>query len=387
MDKTFSATGVSVVTDSIALILLVFTLINSHGKRKIASRDWLILRAMFYVIMILCVADPFTFYLNKVSFAGAYVVDLILNSILFWGISTFAGLWAQFVYLRAYGEEHYLSHRHILIYISLLSVAMDLLIFANLFYPVIFRIDSETLEYQRVLPGFIAIYAGCYAYMGAGVFVSDRKKTKRWQYLLGTAIFFVLPVSCAGIIQFFFEGLSLVQIGAAISLITAYFYIQDERSFLDPLSGVFNHLYMNQFLRKNLSEGREQLGGIMIDIDRFKSINDRFGHLEGDKAISETGELLRSATQWNEICFRFAGDEFCVLTTGHSEEEVKELIARLDKTLQEYNAKKEKPYALSFSMGYTMGVKGDTVDSFISRMDQEMYKVKKARKQEEADPR
>ncbi len=74
---------------------------------------------------------------------------------------------------------------------------------------------------------------------------------------------------------------------------------------------MYSRHQLNQYLLRHAGRiGTKRLAGLLLDIDDFKSINDRFGHLTGDDAIANVGTLLRQSVLGIGQVFRYAGDEF-----------------------------------------------------------------------------
>lgn len=118
--------------------------------------------------------------------------------------------------------------------------------------------------------------------------------------------------------------------------------------------------------------------GIMLDIDSFKSINDRFGHLVGDDAISTAGNLLYTAVGDRGVLCRYGGDEFIILMDIQSQEEIMDVIDTIETQATLFNEAEKKPYKLEFSIGYgTYERNHETIDDFLKKVDASMYEDKK----------
>ena len=70
-----------------------------------------------------------------------------------------------------------------------------------------------------------------------------------------------------------------------------------------------------------------------MDIDNFKSINDCYGHFEGDLALEKTVQILRASVNRNDFVARYGGDEFCIILESDKEAEVEHVVARINKNL------------------------------------------------------
>ena len=110
---------------------------------------------------------------------------------------------------------------------------------------------------------------------------------------------------------------------------------------MDELTGLLNYRVLIEKLeeevRRKVRTGRE-FCFIMIDIDDFKRINDRYGHLEGSRLIAQMGPLLNAAcrTGSTDTCFRYGGEEFSILLAETSVEEALPVAERVRKTIEEY---------------------------------------------------
>lgn len=96
-----------------------------------------------------------------------------------------------------------------------------------------------------------------------------------------------------------------------------------EKALYDPLTGLRNRHHLEDTLRTQMSQAirnEEPVSCLMIDIDHFKSINDRFGHEAGDAVIKGVAAIIQRVTHDNGIAFRYGGEEFLVLLTGMDDE-------------------------------------------------------------------
>ena len=92
-----------------------------------------------------------------------------------------------------------------------------------------------------------------------------------------------------------------------------------EQALRDSLTGLFNRRYLDESLPRELSRARREQSPVTlvtIDIDRFKSANDRFGHPFGDRLLVKIGGILRTGSRQTDVACRYGGDEFVVLLVG-----------------------------------------------------------------------
>ncbi len=127
-----------------------------------------------------------------------------------------------------------------------------------------------------------------------------------------------------------------------------------ELSLVDDLTGLSNrrgfHVLATQIIlmakRMNL-----QAGFIFADMDKLKEINDTFGHAEGDKALVDLANILRSTFRSSDILARLGGDEFIVLSIESKDNLAEGMLARVRNRLEEFNQSGNRKYEISTSFG------------------------------------
>jgi diguanylate cyclase (GGDEF)-like protein len=100
----------------------------------------------------------------------------------------------------------------------------------------------------------------------------------------------------------------------------------------DFLTGLFNRRHLNDVMPQMLAVSqreRQPLAVAIIDLDHFKSVNDRHGHVAGDTLLAAFGALLNDNTRQSDVAFRFGGEEFCLLMPGSSAEVAQRKVLKL----------------------------------------------------------
>jgi diguanylate cyclase (GGDEF)-like protein len=162
-----------------------------------------------------------------------------------------------------------------------------------------------------------------------------------------------------------------------------------EASLTDPLTGLLNRRALQQEVTRLLSGGASdpssRLVVLMLDLDGLKHFNDTFGHHVGDRAIREVGRVLRGQLRHDDLCARYAGDEF-VVVLRHCDRIEGQVRAR---ELQEavaavrIDVRAGEGVNLSISVGGAASPEdGQTPDALIAAADSRMYRDKVKRKGE-----
>jgi len=125
-------------------------------------------------------------------------------------------------------------------------------------------------------------------------------------------------------------------------------------SVTDELTGLYNRRGFSFAAEQELKHAhrtKTDLVLLFFDVDRLKSINDAFGHAEGDEALKSAATALRSTFRESDIIGRWGGDEFAVLALDAPRGSVASLLCRLDETLGCLNCAEGTRYSISFSAG------------------------------------
>ena len=148
----------------------------------------------------------------------------------------------------------------------------------------------------------------------------------------------------------------------------------------DPLTRLPNRQAYNEKLSKAVQswqDNGEDLAVVVIDIDHFKSINDRFGHAAGDKTLQVVGKNLKQQLTENTFMARWGGEEFVLLLPGMSKQKVTSLLETMRTKLASLPFKfKQEKVTITASFGASFFKKGDTPEAVFERADNLLYQAK-----------
>ena len=149
---------------------------------------------------------------------------------------------------------------------------------------------------------------------------------------------------------------------------------------IDPLTNIYNRLYFFETAPK-IYESTKARGGdlavAMLDIDFFKTINDKYGHEGGDLALRQAAYLLRDTLEKADIISRFGGEEFCVLLSNCPPQETRKLFGKLREQF-ENTSFRYGSQTINFTVSVGISTQSTrSLDKMIGHADNLLYKAKK----------
>src|SRR5215813_6680773 len=156
--------------------------------------------------------------------------------------------------------------------------------------------------------------------------------------------------------------------------------IIEQQSFTDPLTEIYNRRALDQVAGRFISHARRRkvpLTFLMIDANKFKQINTRFGHLTGDFVLAELAGILKSSIRGSDAAVRYGGDEFLILLADTNVEGSENVIERIHAKLEDWNSSKHLDgVRMTVSVGAAEWHEGDTLDEVLDSADRKMYEQK-----------
>jgi len=160
--------------------------------------------------------------------------------------------------------------------------------------------------------------------------------------------------------------------------------LTQQQSFTDPLTEIYNRHSLEDMAGRFISQARRSkkpLTFMLIDVDQFKQVNTKFGHLTGDVVLANTAALLKHSVRGSDAVFRYGGDEFLVILADTSNVDTRHVVERLRVGLAEWNREGHLDnFELSLSIGVAEWTEGKTLDILLDTADHDMYAVKAEQK-------
>lgn len=351
-------------------LALLITILFSNINITADTYDGKNLFHMIIVTGLACIADSVVFTVD--GHPGPLTTGIIYlgNSWLFMANILMGRYWVEFV------AEHMnvmlsRTQRRFLKVLSILGVLGLLL---NLYIPIVFTVENNVYRRTQLYWIYVLFAALCICDTGL-IYYQARKKSGLLKFF--PIQVFIVPVILGIVAQSLVYGISVIWASVAIALAGVMTALKNEIIFRDRLTGLYNRAYLD-YLENDLYRNKKvKITGVMIDLNDFKSINDRFGHNAGDHALQEAAEIFSKTVGDLGSVIRYAGDEFVIMLNTTDPRLVQKVLGDIEGSFERLNKVTVQPYHLSASMGYApLDMSKQTMNDFMNTIDRKMYENK-----------
>ena len=359
------------------LLLILYGQGASYDRHQLSHRLY---RGMVFSTLVVLLLDTCGWTLENVVEENLIRLNWATSTLGFLLSPLPALLWLLYAHNQVFSDDRRTNR-----FLRMAAIpAVPYAIFALLspLHRLLFTIDDANRFHRG--PCFILMVFLMIGYLVAAFFLLSLHSRRIEPRVLRPLLFFMLPPLAGGLLQVLFYGITLVWSGMAFSMLILLLYLQHQSIRTDHLTGLFNRRQLDRFIRGRILAWRpgSVMGALMLDIDNFKLINDRYGHAVGDDALESFANLLRRSFHPDDFIARFAGDEFVVVLDAHGASDFDAIRKRLRDNLARYNLSSGKPYRLEVSIGCALydPVLHVTGDQFLHHIDLLMYEEKNHRK-------
>lgn len=364
---------------SILLMILLQILKSSDKRMSQMVYSWFIISSA-----ILCASDLIWGIIDfSYTWQFSDSVDFVVNSI--YHIFTLVTAYMWYLFAESEQETRTTSTKKGLLVSMIPFVVGISIIIGSYWKDWVFFINDEGV-YQRG-PLYIVHIAICFFYIlltSSKAFIrSFYKKNyiKREKYRT-LASFCIFPL-ISGVFQVLLVGSPMISAGVTFAALQVYISTREQLISVDPLTKLNNRAEMVRYLDNKMKNRNphKDLYLFILDMDYFKKINDKFGHIEGDTAIIIAADALRNAVNKTGffVC-RYGGDEFVIVGEVKPDFNPDEFCKLINEKLEEETKARGKDYMLHMSIGYfkyTPEIRD--IAEFISSADKYLYKRKSER--------
>ena len=369
-----------VIADAIGLLVLFIAAFGNMYKVKARTTEGIALFILIIVLSLCCIFEIVASYIdgssNFVTQNGfTRFVNMFCNTIIFFSNILMASCWSVYIIAHLNG---YISKKRLIVMLSIVT-AYGIAIIINIFAPFIFTIGEDGV-YHRIDIGYLinVVLALLLFFVDPLInFVITKMRSGSLKFF--PIWLFYIPTAAGIIFQVLNYGTSTIYVGLSIGILGILLASQNDMIFRDKLTGLYNRFFLDR-IKEKISRKRGTntvYTAMMLDLNGFKRINDKYGHSVGDEALVTTASLLNEAVGSFGNIIRYAGDEFVIVINTDSDSMVKERIEDIYKVFENFNSKEVVPYKLSIALGYAKAdLKNSSIDKLMNEIDQKIYEDK-----------
>lgn len=354
MDKYYTACTAMVVFSMVIMLISVRFNIGLVKKRRQASAT------LFAFIIIGAFCEWSGVMLDGKS-ASLIPLHILVKTIEL-SLSPFIGLLCG----RSFNDS---KSEKVFFYILLANVVLEVI---SAFSGLVFYVDASNVYHHGTLY-FVYLTAyvlGIVYFVERGISISRQFSGKYGMCILLVVVFAAVSIAT----QLMDSSIRIDWIAISVSAIMLYKFYGDMLLQIDGLTGLLNHWSYEHALQKM----PEKAVIVFLDVDRFKAVNDTYGHQVGDECLERIAACIRKAYGNYGMCFRYGGDEFCVIM-NRAFDNVEKITGEFYKALEQQRKLKEWMPDVSYGCA-RYDSKVDDIQAVMSRADESMYRYKESRR-------
>jgi len=353
-------------------LFILFGLYLFFRTTKVKSYSKWLIHLLIIATAVGIVMEPLTWIFDREHFFLAYYLEYISNFILFLVAPIIAGLLMTYVDFRLYKNPKRISSKW---YYQHGSIFTLIVLLINIGEPLYFSVDPVTHGFSQgdwVYMHYILILS-LYLFMLVLVF-NNRKKLLLKEAVIFVLCFFIPIIGM--VIQMYASKVHLSWTSIVFSLFIVYIFLETSPTEVDFLTHVYNRKSYETYITY-LVQNSLEFCVISFDLNKFKEINDQYGHSKGDAVLITFAEILKRTFSEVGIVARLGGDEFAVVLTKNWDA----IEDMLDQVIEAIHQHKDPVLqSLEFSYGHQIYSSKMSIDEFYISVDEKMYAMKKNEK-------
>jgi len=245
------------------------------------------------------------------------------------------------------------------------------------FFGLIFSVDANN-HYERgsIFFFFVLVYVTNIIMLAVTIWYTGQKYLYPIKFKIALLAFFtVSATSVQLVVPLTYTSWHCV----TLSLLLLYILLSDFDSSFDTVTKLYNRAAFEKEA-KRLS-GKEVFSIIVMDINNFKEVNDKYGHEYGDIALKELGEIIRNSFHKSCSGYRIGGDEFCVICRDGNEEKIEQHLKAMTNMLT--SKRQNDNWLPTVAYGYSVYRRGEALsfDEVMKKADEHMYLYKNSKEE------
>ncbi len=374
------------VLANLACIIFSGTVLHNLERGVDKQISTVILIRMLCLLEIYFLVDSIWILFESNVFTVNSIVFYIVSIIPYLCLLITAWLWYMYCEI-VQGNTDIISHKGTLKSIIPLYIAIIVMIIGMFTDFLISINENGFLEYGPLYVLLLCVPFGYLIHSSIKAFLRAYTHNRYYDHSLYIAmgLFPLLPIIC-GLLQSFFITTPIMCYGATGAILFLYLTAIENRISIDPLTHINNrqelHRYLTIKMRSNPKD--KDLYLLILDVNHFKGINDKYGHIEGDKALVTVANAMKASfvdTKSSFFLCRFGGDEFIVIMEAYDEKQVRNQAALIQSNVTKLNEDSGAAFTLSVCVGYARYDYNNpkTIQQLIAQADEKLYEMKKNR--------
>ena len=366
---------INVILNSFSIMLLLILLFHSINRIEENSYQHKLYTDILLITMILLVLDVLS---RTDGHLGTIYPQLnhVCNFFLFLLNPVLPSVWVIYVDFQIHHSKE--KAQKLLIPLGLLNLINAGMVIATQFNGWFYYIDSNNIYHRG--PLFAVSSAITFVLLILTLIMSVHNRDKINRKKLFSLLFFSFPPIVGTILQMCFYGIAFVLNSIVLSALIVILSMKDDTIYTDYLTGICNRKKIEEVLKENIKRSSQNrtFSLIMLDIDKFKEINDTYGHEMGDNALRAAAGMLKKCMRTKDYVARYGGDEFCLVLEIYDYKNLEAAIRRINNFTDAFNSSSEFPFKLSFSEGYAVYdfQTHMKAEEFVNKVDMLMYEDK-----------
>ncbi len=355
----------------LGIFLILGAIFSGAWKLQKKNNEDKVLLGIIILVIIACIADAITFSVDGHTGPAVKALAYVSNNILFLSNMAIGPLWVMLISLHINGVVSKFQRLFMFIVCGMITVLM----IVNFFDPIVFDINERNVYIRG--PLFMLKNLLEVILMADGVIIYLISRYRSGGVKFFPVLQFVCPIFICVCLQMFYYGISTIWVGIAVGYTSLMLALQNENIFIDKLTGLYNRYYLDKISGE--LKRKRKITMMMLDMNDFKSINDNFGHSQGDDALVSLADVLEKTVGAKGTVVRYAGDEFVIILNNGDEEAAEQCKQLIKKNLEVFNVRHKKKYKLSASIGVgVFDLEKSNVDKILEKIDKRMYEDKRA---------
>lgn len=366
-------TAIQIELDLLCLVML-YAIAHQSLANVNQQMNRVLFRTLVYGVMIQLALDVLWLLVEGHRFPGAITANRVINALYLAGGVILGCIWYLYV-LETLG---YTITRRLQTVVMLPGLFFLVLNVVSIWTGWVFTVSPENVYAHG--PLFWLQTIGAYGMLAIPLVHLIVRLVRRVtppprSVVLNLLSFFFIPIVGA-IVSLYYTGMPGSWTCAAVSLVLLYINDQDREIIRDGLTGLNNRKTLDGVFPEYVKTG-EPLYLFMMDLDRFKQINDTYGHPVGDQALVAAASLLSASMVGRKgILVRYGGDEFLIMGFFEDDTGAEGFKQAILQRFDDYRCEHKPPYWFAMSIGYARHAPGQTLEALIEQADNALYQEK-----------